>query len=71
MIHGELCLRFRPFLLANSTRIGLQKIHDSFVPQEAISYDIPLQRVWIEQCFLLERHDSVAIQGNRGFLDAQ
>ena len=43
----------------------------SFVPQEAISYDIPLQRVFMEQLFLLERHDVLAIQENRGSLEAQ
>ena len=36
-----------------------------------ISYDIPLQRVLIQQRFLLEQLGRLAIRGNRGFLDAQ
>ena len=43
----------------------------SSVLQEAISNDIPLQRVLTELPFLLERHDLLATQQNRGSLDAQ
>ena len=72
LIHGEPCPQCRPLILAYSTRIVLQTVYDCFVPQEVISYDIPLQRVLIEVPVLLGRHDLLAIQGgNRGFLDAQ
>ena len=64
-------MHFRPSILACSTRIGLQTVSSSFVPQEAVSYDIPLQRVLMWQLFLLEQLDQLAIQGNLGFLDAQ
>ena len=43
LIHEEPCLRFRPSILA---WIVLQAIDDSSVLQEAISYVVPLQRVF-------------------------
>ena len=43
----------------------------SSVLQEAISYDIPLQRFSLELAVLLGRPDLLAIEENRGFLDAQ
>ena len=70
LIHGEPCLRFRPLILAKSSRIVLQT-EASSVLQEAISYDIPLQRVLMELPVLLGRPDLLAIDENRGFLDAQ
>ena len=39
------CLHLRPSILAYAARIGFQTVFDSLVPQEAVSYDIPLQRV--------------------------
>ena len=70
-IHGEPCLRFRPLILAFSSRIVLQTLDGSSVLQEAISYDIPLQRVLIQLPFRLGRQVLLAIQENRGSLDAQ
>ena len=70
LIHGEPCLRFRPLILANSSRIVLQT-EASSVLQEAISYDIPLHRFSKELPVLLGRPDLLAIEENRGFLDAK
>ena len=61
LTHGEPGLQFRPLILTHSSRT----IYGSFVPQEAISYDIPIQRVFLEQLILLEQHDQLAFQGNR------
>ena len=71
MIREELCLHFQPSILAEPARIGLRKAKDSFVHQKTTSYDIPLQRVLIQQLPLLAQLDQLAIQGNRGFLHAQ
>ena len=71
LIHGEPCLHFRPSILVYTAWIGLQTVNNLFVHQGAISYDIPLQRVLVEQLYLLEQPDPLAIQGDRGFLDAQ
>ena len=70
LIHGEPCLRFRPLILANSFRIVFQT-ETSSVLREAISYDIPLQRFSLELPVHLGRPDLLAIDENRGFLDAQ
>ena len=43
LIHGKQCLHFLLLILAS--QIMLQTMSDSFVPQEVISYDIPLERV--------------------------
>ena len=64
----ELCLHLRPSILAYPARIGLQTVNNLLVPQEAISYDIPLQRVLIEQLFLLEQVDRIEIQENHELL---
>ena len=70
LIHGEPCLRFRPLILANSSRIVLQT-EASSVLQEAISYDIPLHRFSKELPVHLGRPVLLAIDENRGFPDAQ
>ena len=70
LIHGALCLRFRPLILANSSQIVLQTEGSSVLP-EAISCDVPLQRFSLELAVLLGRPDRFAIEENRGFLDAQ
>ena len=71
LIHGEACLHIRPLTLAFSFRIVLRTVCDSSVPQEAISYDILLQKILIELPVLLGRHDLLVIQEDREFLIAQ
>ena len=51
MILEELCLRFRPSILAYLARIGIQTENNLSVLQGAISCGTPLQRVLIEQLF--------------------
>ena len=71
LIHGEPCLRFRPLILAYSSRTVLQTTEASSVLQEAISYDIPLHRFSKELPVHLGRPVLLAIDENRGFPDAQ
>ena len=71
LIFGELCRRFRPLILANSSRTVLRTTKASSVLQEAISCDVPLQKFSKELPVHLGKPDLLAIEENRGFLDAQ
>ena len=71
VIFEELWLHFRPSILAYPVQIGLQTAYDSLVLQEAISYGISPQIVLMEELYLLEQPDPLAIQGDRRCIDAQ
>ena len=71
LVNGDPCLHFRPLILAYSLRIVLQTVCVSFLFLKRSSRIIfPLQKVLIELPVLLERHDLLVVQENRGFLDA-
>ena len=48
--HGEPCLHFLLLIHAYASQIVLRTIPGFVVPQEVISYDVPLQRVF-KSCF--------------------
>ena len=71
LIHREQSLHFLLLILACSSQIVLPTVSDSFVPQEVISYDIPLERVLTVLPALLGRLALLVIQENPELIDVR